>query len=48
LQGRRTQWYASVKYDAHVCYEYDEGDVLGVLWVQNYLSVVCIYYIHPK
>jgi hypothetical protein len=34
LKERRTQWYASLKYNALVCYDYDEEDVLGVPWVQ--------------
>ena len=45
----RTQWYAALKYDAHVCYEYDEEDVLGVSWVQLFVCSLHIRIcIHPK
>jgi hypothetical protein len=37
LKDRRTQLYASVKYNAHVCYKYDEEDVLGVSWVKLFV-----------
>jgi hypothetical protein len=43
LKERRTQWYASLKYIAHVCYEYDEEDVLGVSWVQLFVCSLHIF-----
>jgi len=39
----RMKFKNSLKYDAHVDYDYDEEDVLGVSWLQLFISSLHIF-----
>jgi len=39
----RMKFKTLLKYDIHIDYEYDEEDVLGVLWVQLFICSLHIF-----